>query len=360
MSIVVFIILISTLALVHEFGHFITAKLSNVKVEEFGIGFPPRLFGYRYKETLYSINLLPIGGFVRLLGENSEQVAVNDPRAFCNRPRYQQAGMLLAGVTMNLIVGVIILAVVFTRFGVPQLKLSLKLGEIRPESPASEAGLVVGEEITGYVLEEDEIIDIYLPGDFQELIQNNIGQEISLLVRSGEEANTDEVRIVKVKLRSEFTQEEGALGIVYTIQSLVTYRQIPLLKVPREAFNQTTQMMGMLFGNIGQLFLKMFTGQRVPEGVAGPVGIARISGEVAKEGWAALLHFAGILSISLAGFNILPLPALDGGRLLLVIYEAVSRRRIEARLQRWINTAGLVFIFALLAWVTFWDIAGLF
>jgi len=344
---------------VHELGHFVAAKISGVKVEEFGLGYPPRIVSINYKGTIYSLNLLPLGGFVRLLGEDGTE-ASESQQAFCNCPHYQQAGILLAGVTMNLVLGLVLLSLVFTLYGVPRVNLALRIDEIVPGSPASELDIHLEDEITGYAQFGNELQDISSVEEFQDFIKSNLGERVKFRVRPREDEGMGSEIVVDGQLRSEFVESEGALGIGFRAATFFAYEKIGLSQVPLEAIRQTWSLLRAISLNVGQLVLQLLKLNRVPEGVAGPVGIARITGRVAREGIGPLLHFAGILSISLAGFNILPFPALDGGRLVVVIIEAFSRRRINADLQRWVNALGMVFLLILMAWVTFWDVSRLF
>ena len=180
LTVVTFLVLISVLALAHEVGHFLMAKLSGVKVEEFGLGFPPRILSRKLGETIYSVNLLPLGGFVRLLGEDSVGVDSDDPRAFPNRPHYQQVGILMAGVTMNLILGLTLLALVFTRFGLPRVHMALRIDEVVADSPAGRSELGVGEEIIGFTPVGERFQDIHLAKEFPEFIKDQFRSEIRL------------------------------------------------------------------------------------------------------------------------------------------------------------------------------------
>ncbi|MBU1110374.1 site-2 protease family protein [Patescibacteria group bacterium] len=361
LTIVTFIILISFLVLIHELGHFVIAKLSGVRVEEFGIGLPPRIFGVRRGETVYSINLLPIGGFVRLLGEDSSDVAMSDPRAFCNRPHLQQAGILTAGVFMNFILGVFLLTIVFARWGVPGIGAVLQIDEVLSNSPASEVNLEIGEEIEAFaVIGSEEFVKVDMEGNILSFFEENLGQEVELRVYSKAGESGASSRIVRVRLRDEVKEGEGILGIGFTMVPHVEYSQVGLFRAPVVAIAKTGEMMGTFLKSIGDLFGRFFRIQQVPEGVVGPVGIARITGQVVREGWDSLLYFVAILSISLAAFNILPLPALDGGRLVMVLGEFITGRSVKANVQQWVNIAGLVFLFLLMGWVTVWDVMKIF
>ncbi|OQX51075.1 hypothetical protein B5M47_02155 [candidate division CPR3 bacterium 4484_211] len=353
-----FIFLISLLAFVHELGHFLAAKILGVKVEEFGLGFPPRILGRTVGETQYSINLLPVGGFVRLFGEGSGDGDCTSPRAFCGQSYLRQAVIIVGGVVMNLILGLFLFGVVFTVFGSPCLRYSAAIQEVVEGAPAASSGLKGGDEIVAVkVGAESDFNYLETPDELGEFIKENLDQKVVLLVKREETAALEEMA---VELESGFDSSKGALGIVYVSMPYVSYQRIGFRAVPKAIASQVAEMVKMIFKNLIYTFSQFFRGRKAPLDIAGPVGIARISGQIARQGWRDFLHFVGTLSISLAVFNFLPLPALDGGRLALIIFEGISRCRVKAQWQQRIQIAGFVFLLVLMGWVTFWDIARMF
>lgn len=351
-----FLGLVSVLAFIHELGHFVVAKLSDIKVEEFGIGLPPRIAGLKVGETLYSVNAIPLGGFVKLLGEDSWGEECSSPRAFCNKPFWQQAAVLLAGVTMNLLLGLTLLSLVFACSGVPEVFVSLEVEEVMSQSPAEAAGLSVGRKIVSFGLVEDELQKIRRVAGFTDFLEENLGKTIYL----GLEDDETEIERVNVSLTDQRSAEEGYLGIRFLARQYISYQSLPLREVPTKVVDETVRMTGAILSSLGDMFGRFFTGRSSPEGVAGPLGVAKISGRVAEMGLWAFLHFGGVLSINLAIFNVLPLPALDGGRLVLVFFERLTGKDVTPRWQVWLNAIGFIFLIVLLIWATFWDVVRFF
>lgn len=355
LSLITFLALVSILALIHEFGHFIAAKLSGVKVEEFGIGFPPRLLGIRKGETAYSLNALPLGGFVRLLGEEGES---ESPRAFCNQPLSQQGFIVSAGVLMNFFLGLALLMVTFAGFGVPRGFVKLQVESIDLHSAADGSRLQVGDSIVGYGKPGQKVEYIYSAQEFNSFLKDNLGKKISLRVDPPVDDRSH--KLVVVTLPTQPSEEGKILGIDDLASPHISFFPLSPLKAPELAVRQSWIMMKGVFPSIKELFLRLFTARPTPEHVAGPIGIARASGVVAELGWAPLLYFAATLSVSLAVFNILPLPALDGGRLMFVLIELLAGKKIDPRFQYWINAAGFAFLILLMIWVTAWDVIRIF
>ncbi len=350
MTLLIFLLILSILVLVHEFGHFIVAKLSGVKVEEFGIGFPPRILSIKYGETVYSINALFFGGFVRLYGEE-QAVQKDSQRAFSSKSKKIRAAIITAGVIMNLLLAIVAFSVVYSIVDIPRPLGYVRVEEIASNSPAEIAGLepedaivsVNGEKVTSY-------------REFIQLIENNKGKEVTVELRG----KSGEIRVVKVTPRESPPENEGPLGVAITDTEAYSP---PVWQRPfwgtvyglKEAVFWGKQIVG----GIGAVFASLITQQKVPEGIAGPVGIFQITGGVAQQGALALLHFLGVLSINLGILNIIPFPALDGGRLLFVGIEALFRGRARAiipKVERVTNMIGFGLLIALLVAITLQDI----
>jgi len=338
-SILTFLIILSVLILVHELGHFWSAKRHGIKIEEFGFGYPPRLFGSKIGDTVYSLNLLPFGGFVRMLGE--DQAAGN--RSFFVQKKSVRMLVLLAGVTMNFLLGVVLFGAIYTKLGIPEPVDYLTVTNVIPGSPAEQAGIKAEDRITGFK-DSQEFIDY---------INQNRGVTVKLTI-----VYSDVTQIVEVVPRqaSDTPEGQGALGVAITNIDFVQY---PLWQRPfrgmalgvKEAFAWGREILKAL----GQTVARLIQGEK-PQDVAGPVGIYQISKSAGEQGLLAVFQFTGILSINLAILNLLPLPALDGGRLVFVIIEAVFRRRVKPRFEQAIHLVGMVLLIGFMVLITVNDI----
>jgi regulator of sigma E protease len=333
-SVVAFVILLVVLIGIHELGHFLTARRFGIQVEEFGFGFPPRLWGRVRNGTLYSINALPLGGFVRLRGETGEW---DDPRSFAAKPAWQRIVVLAAGAGMNLIGALLLFFLVYTVAPIP-LDTPL-VGLIQPGSPAAHT-LKLGDLITAVdghpVQTQTQVRDYILCA---------VGKPTRLsLVRDGHAAQ------VTVVPRSNPPPGQGAVGFAGSI----TYSGTDFPHAVGNALDQPVQFVQA----IGDLFAQPAC---VPQaGVTGPVGSARVTGEAANSvpqlGLGPVLYLAALLSMNLAFVNLLPLPALDGGRIVFVLVGAARRRRIDPRREGLIHLIGFAFLLAVTLAVSAHDI----
>jgi regulator of sigma E protease len=357
MQILIAILLFAILVLVHEFGHFIVAKRAGVRVEEFAIGFPPRLFSFRRGETEYSINLLPLGGYVRMPGENGEttDAAGNaDPRTFGAQTSRNRAAILVAGVTMNFLLAWVIYTGLYAFQGQQHLGYAF-VASVLPNSPAQEAQLGPNDRIlaiNGTKTSDSTTI--------HDLIQTAINADksndskvpiILTILRSGQSQPQD----ITVQARRNPPPGQGSIGI--QIGQHFTYSQVPLYQTPFLGI----QALGNNFVLTGEAFHQIFAGLVKPgDAFQGPVGIVNTTGQVAQAGPAVLLSFLAYLSWNLAVVNLLPIPGLDGGRLLILGIEVLRRgKRLAPEREALINLAGLVFLLSLIAVITFNDISHL-
>lgn len=352
-SILVFIIVLSILVLVHEAGHFFAAKKAGVKVEEFGFGIPPRVWGKKVGETTYSINLLPFGGFVRLHGESGEEEIEEPERAFLNKGKLQRTIIILAGVFMNLVLAVIAFSIVYSFSGIPREADQVKILEVTPASPAQEAGMLEGDIVKS--VNETAVSSI---DEFTSLIDENKGERTQIIVLrqvGGEEVE----KAIRVVPREEPPENDGPLGVVISATEIY---YPPVWQRPfvgayygfQEAFFWTkTVILGL-----GDIFAGLSRGQ-TPKDIAGPVGIYAITSAQASAGLLNLINFIGFLSIQLAVLNVLPFPALDGGRLLFIGIETVYGRKVLPRVEAVIHTIGMLILLGLIFAITFYDIKRL-
>ncbi len=384
LTIITFVLVLSVLVFVHELGHFITARLFGVRAEEFGLGFPPRLVGWYHNHkgrlcrvmgtesvenlekqadeerrlrpgsTVYSLNILPIGGFVRIKGENGE--GKHEPDSFGHQRIAKRIVILSAGVIMNVFLAWLLLSVGYM-IGLPQSGMELGRGarveqasvivtEVLADSPAERAGLQAGDvvlAVAGSPVASDE--------ELQMAVSARGGQETSLNVqRNGEELTL--VAIPEVR----DVPDRATIGIAIFSTGSVSY---PFLNSFWEGAKTTAWIIKEIFRAFYSLVGQIFSGQDVSGQFAGPVGIANITGEAARQGFAYLLQFAALLSLNLAVLNILPFPALDGGRILFLLVEKALGRPVRQDIEALIHNAGFLLLIALVIFITYKDIANL-
>jgi regulator of sigma E protease len=349
-TIVLFILILGVLVVIHELGHFVTARLAGVRVLEFGIGFPPRAKVLRARgETLYTLNWLPIGGFVKLEGEDGNDA--DDPRSFAAQGLAIKLLILVAGVAMN----VVLAFAIFTGIALGgDPTIGFRIGAVQPDSPASAAGLQPGDVVVS--------VDGVYHGAFGSTsllgdLRDSVGQTIQL----GLERPDGTVESVAVTLRTEAQIDEnhGALGIEGP--SATTTREAIHYSLPKAVeigAQRTVEALGLIVGGLGQVGDAIVNRPTEPPPVAGPVGIATQIGDIFWQlGPIITLYVAGILSANLAVVNILPFPPLDGGRMLVITLKRVLGERISLRAERLTYAIGFVFLFVFLIWITGFDIA---
>jgi len=338
-TIVSFLIVIAVLILAHELGHFITAKAFGVRVDEFGLGFPPRLLSVKWGETRYSLNAIPLGGFVKMAGEEDPTKS----RSLASKSAGIRILILSAGSLMNLLLPLLLFSIAFM---VPH---NLVMGQVMVQEVAADSPAVVAGIESGDTLLRIEGKPVHNIGDLHRYVQINLGKEITMLVKH-DDATTEEVRLVP---RWRPPQSQGAIGVAVSIteptivrQSEPFWRAVPL-GVERciETF--------VLFKNG---IISMIIGTAAA-GITGPVGIAQITREVARAGLSPLLEFAAFISINLAIINLFPLPALDGGRIVFVLLELVRRgKRISPQTERLVHFVGFALLITVMLIITYQDI----
>ena len=338
-TIVSFIIILVVLILAHELGHFVTAKASGVKVEEFGIGLPPRLLSITRGETRYSINAIPVGGFVRMAGEEDP----SEPRSLASKGIATRLMVLSAGSLMNLLLPFLLLSIAFM---IPHQTVigQVTVLDVSPDSPAAEAGIEVGDvflSVNGKPVRNT--------GDITRYFYTNLGRKFTAEVRHSDST------IEEVQLTARWKPPEGAgavgVAIMTSDATIVTERYPFWRAIPRGVVRSCE--MFILFKNG---IVSMIIGA-LPVEFTGPVGMAQITGEVAKGGISPLLEFAAFISINLGIINIFPLPALDGGRAVFVLLELVRRgKRISVKTERLIHSIGFILLLGAILAITYKDI----
>ncbi len=344
-SILVFLLVLSILVIVHELGHFLVAKRNGIWVEEFGFGIPPRIFGKKIGETIYSINLLPFGGFVRLHGEMTDDGVTKPNRAFITKSLWVKTTVIVAGVVMNFLLAIVAFAVVYSFTGIPKELKEVKILEIATNSPAQLAQLLVGDRI----LSVDGVTVTNVP-QFVSQIESKKGKRTVLQL-------TD--RKVTVIPRAEPPEGEGPLGV--SITDTETY-YAPVWQRPfYGAYYGTKEALywgkTVVLGFV-TIFSDLFKGQ-APKDVSGPVGVFAITSQVAKTGILSLINLLGIISVNLAILNIIPFPALDGGRLLFIVIEAIFGKKVAPKLEGVIHSVGMAILLLAILAITIKDVRGL-
>lgn len=349
-TLVSFIVVLGVLVFVHELGHFAVAKWAGIRVEEFGFGFPPRMMTlFKRGETEYTINWLPLGGFVRMIGENGEDAS--DPRSFASKSRSWRAAVLVAGSTMNLILPVfifMIIAMMGVQDGEPTGRVEI-VG-IEPGSPAQEAGLKSGDELlfvgSQRVLDVSQLIGLVQQFEEREVVvdveRDGEMLEFALTPRSIDE--THQVKIgVAIINQLETVYYNPLNGLIYGVE-------------------RTYQLLVLMLGGFADLIGGLFNGTTDSAAVTGPLGIMQVTGEIAQtRGLKELLNFTAYLSINLAIVNMLPIPALDGGRLLFIFVEALrGGRRISPEREGLVHLVGMLLLLGLMAFISVFDLQRLF
>jgi len=330
MYIILAIIAFGILILVHEFGHFAVAKLNGVKVEEFAIGMGPKLFSIKGKETVYSINLFPVGGYTKMLGENED---VTGERSFSSKSPLRKLSIIIAGPIMNLILGVLLFGIIASSKGY----LTPVIDKVVANQPAAIAGLTHGDKILEInkqkILTWDDCITV---------IYMSKGNPLSIKYQRNNTLNT--VNIIPVK---EASDNRFIVGIYPTqvtspnISQAISY-----------GFIETGSLIKQTFKFFGTLF----TGGASMNDFGGPVTIIKVSGAAAKAGIISLMAFGAYISIQLAIFNIIPFPALDGGYIILYLFEIITGKRVDEHKVGAINNIGFALLITMMILVTVKDI----
>ena len=356
MSILIFIVVIVALIVVHEFGHFIAAKLSGMRVDEFGLGYPPRALTFgKIGETEYTLNWLPFGGFVKIYGEDGGTGA----RAFATRPRILQAIVLVAGIAMNLVFAYVLITsalVMGTPRALSQSELAtaqhmeLAVAAVLPGSPAARAGILPGDS----VMSAEDLMGTWHatdPGSFSTFVADSQGNSITLSVKHDGQLVSINATPAAGLVKSD--PSRYALGVEVATIGVVP---VGFGAAITEGAQLTWDTAVLTAKGLLHFFYGVFTLSADLSQVAGPVGIAGAVGSASAQGLGDLLSIMAVISINLALINLIPIPALDGGRLLFVLIESVTRRPIKPSVARAINAAGFVALILLMVVVTAHDI----
>lgn len=359
MNLLAFILILVALIVVHELGHFSVAKFFKIRVDEFGIGFPPRLFGKKIGETIYSVNLLFFGGFVRIFGEDKAQGG-SDPRSFTNKPKLVQSAVIAAGIICNILFAWIILSFGYM-VGLPTTVEHQGLGTVSnpkativgvlPESPAAKANLSAGDVITNISAGEASLAPA-TANDAQEFIKLHQDEELTITI----ENQRKEISSRAVIATEGLVEGKKAVGV--QLDDVGTLRLMPhvaLLQGAILTWNMTRETAVGLIGFFGQIF----RGAADFSSVAGPIGIAGIGAQAVQNGFSAAISLTALISINLALINVLPIPGLDGGRLFILAVESVTRRTLSDKWMLYLSLSGFGLLILLMVVVSYHDILRL-
>ena len=342
-TLLVSILVFGLIIAVHEFGHFIMAKAVGIKVDEFSIGMGPKIASVNGEETLYSLRAIPIGGYVKMEGEydmENPSAPVTDPRNFNNKPVYQRIMVVIAGVVMNFVLAMAIFTFLGLQVGVPVGNTVLK--DIVPGSPAEQAGFLPGD-----IILEANGRELRDRSDLDTVIKTNPNKEITFTVLR------DDSRITLTPVIGEGEERLGFLGIIG--EGYVIEKQ-NLAGSLRYAVNETLRLLTFIVASISFLF----SGQIGIDSFAGPVGIVRVIDETARVGFYPLLYLLAFMSANIGFLNLLPIPGLDGSKILFLLYEGILGRPIDRKKEGIITMIGFAFLLSLFLLITFNDIIKFF
>lgn len=346
--IILVIIGLSLLILGHEAGHFLAAKRFGLKVDEFGFGFPPRIFSKKRGETEYSVNWLPFGGFVKIAGENDRITGDGDKlkalspeekkRIFMFQPAWKKGVIILSGVAVNFLIGWLLIAGIFMT-GTP---LAVVITDVQPGSPAEAAHILPGDTIEGYTES----------AAFISFINENRGQEITLTLRRGEELLTLNVTLLK-----ETAPDQGALGVVLVDAGSEAQGFFSAII---SGLKQSALIFWLTIVTFYNLAVGILTNGELLSGVVGPVGIFGVAKQAGQIGLIYLVQLTALISINLAAINLVPFPALDGGRFVLILIEKLKGSPVPLKAEQIINGVGFALLILLMIALTTRDVINLF
>lgn len=358
-TILIFLLILSILVIIHEAGHYFAARWAGMTVEEFGIGFPPKLFGRKDKRgTLWSVNAIPLGGFVRIKGEGGTEEERFSAGSFATKSIFKRFVVLVGGVVMNILAAWVLFSVGFG-IGLPSIlegstipdsmvsDRAIHIVEVVAQSPAGLAGMLSGDKIvaingTAFTTGEEARAA---------LVPKEAGASLAFTLERGSEEKVIEVTPAYI----EELQKEG-VGIALVETGVVRY---PWYKAPLVGAQATGEMTVAVVGGFWGLLTGVFTSEEVVSQLSGPVGIASLTGQVISLGLIHVVQFAAMLSVNLAVLNILPFPALDGGRIFFLGIELVRRKPLSARVEQSIHGLGFALLMLLVLFVTYQDVVKL-
>lgn len=363
MSIIIFLVILLVLVVSHEFGHFIVAKAFGIRVDEFAFGFPPKIFGKKYGETNYNFNLLPLGGYVKIFGENPTEDSISGPdssRSFINKPVYAQALVLLAGVTMNFLLAWLLISIGFMS-GLPTSvseapkgytpeHQNLTLISVVKDSPADVAGLKIGDRLISFKTKND-MTATPSADSVRYFVRRHGGEAITVsYVRGHENKETSLTPIINRK---------DSVPMIGVSMDIIGTIRLPFYKAFWDGLKLSSDLFIATVSGFYNMARDAILGHGSIEGISGPVGIVGVVGDAAKFGFIYILSFTALISINLSVINLIPFPALDGGRLLFLLIEKIKGSRIKPEIGNMINVIGFGILMILMLFITYHDIVKL-
>lgn len=361
MTILLFIVVLGLVVLIHEWGHFFAARRFGVRVDEFGFGFPPRVFGRKVGETLYSVNLIPLGGFVKIYGEGGE--GEGDVISFASHSVWHRAVIIAAGVAMNMVLawalfsfGHAIGIPAIAEGGRPVRDAKITVTNIAPESPAALAQLAFGNIIREARVGSNAVTP-KTSAELIDFVKAHAGETLGLVIQPGAGSPPGDAKIVTLTTRKDPPLGQGPLGIALADIGISRspWYQAPLRGLETLWFS--VRATGEAFAG---LIRSVATERSIPEGVSGPLGLFALTSQTTRLGAAYFIQFVALLSVNLGILNILPFPALDGGRLAFLAVEWIRGKSIHVRYERLIHTIGFVLLLFLVIYVSFRDVQRFF
>jgi regulator of sigma E protease len=357
-TVISFAIVLGLLIFVHEFGHFIWAKFFGVKVLKFSLGFGPKLISKQFGETEYLISAFPLGGYVKMFGENPGELADEKlspgelKRSFATRPVWQRFIIVAGGPIFNLIFAVFLFFLIVLVAGMPQPVDTTKIGGVGQGSPAAEAGLQAGDTILAINGKETRLWE-----DVSLLIKDSGGREVVLTVKRDDRTLEIPVTPHMEKTKNIFGEEVGERYMVGISRSEeVTYEKVGFFRALQAGVSQTWSWMYLTVMGLVKIIQKVVPASEL----GGPILIAQIAGERMEAGWVNFLYFMGVLSVNLGILNLLPIPILDGGHLVFFSVEAILRKPLNMRTMEIMQQIGLVLLGTLMIFVFYNDLVRVF
>lgn len=358
MFILIFILTLLILVLSHEFGHFLVAKRFGIKVLEFGFGIPPKIWSKKFKGVLVSLNLLPIGGFVRLLGEDEvNEKVLKNPESFAHKRVEQRMGVVLAGVIVNLALAVTLFYIVITlsnfRVIYPVNDPVIVISDVQNDLPAEIAGLKSGDRVIA--------VDDHRTSSITEavgLIKAKPNKEVLLEIADISGQNSKKVIVIP----REAKPGEGQIGVAFSSVPFKEYKSTQ--EKIFSGFTYSWDLTKLTTLGIVKIFSQLASGEftKASQNVSGPIGMVGVTRDIVglgRNGFLPYIWFMGVISLTLAIFNSLPFPALDGGRFAFLVFEFVFRKRVNSKIERMVHTVGMVILLAMIVLVTYSDISKL-
>ncbi len=359
LTFIIFIIVISVLVFVHEAGHFLFAKRAGMRVDEFGFGFPPRLWGFKKGDTIYSINWIPFGGFVKIHGEDGGHRSEAD--SFGSKSITARLKVVLAGVVMNFLFAALLLTVgnylglrigLFTDAEISSAtNKAIQVIEVVADSPAQKAGVEILDSIVGFRQDNGSIFTPASVKDVQDFILSHAGKTVTIVMKRPGQVQVFEYPI---HLRALPPPGQGPLGVSLALTGVIAHPWY--VAIWKGIYDAVLLTINTVLG-YWMLLQKLFVSGKLGAEVSGPIGIATLTGQAARVGFSYLLQFIALISVNLAVLNVLPFPALDGGRALMLIIEKVRRKPLDKKIEGTINAIGFAVLLILMVLVTIKDIS---